>query len=126
MIIYKETPRLYLREFTPQDLGDLHRICAQPSILKWMPDWDVNFEMRKSWYQWVRDNYKSTNPKEIRIMLAIHHIADDKLIGMVGIGNKEEVDNEVEIAYFISEESTKTLLLLPISCHSMMVFHFHH
>jgi len=30
-------------------------------------------------------------------------LLNDSVIGMVGIGNKKEVDNEIEIAYFISE-----------------------
>lgn len=38
-----------------------------------------------------------------RIMLAVILKSNKQLIGMVGIGNKEEVNNEIEIAYFISE-----------------------
>ena len=37
-------------------------------------------------------------------MIAVTLKSNKQLIGMVGIGNKEEVNNEIEIAYFISEE----------------------
>ncbi|MEM5770016.1 MAG: GNAT family N-acetyltransferase, partial [Bacillota bacterium] len=37
-----------------------------------------------------------------RVMFAV--TLRGRVIGMAGIGNKEEVDNEIETAYFISEE----------------------
>ena len=37
-------------------------------------------------------------------MLAVTLKANGKLIGMVGLGNKEEINNELEIAYFISKK----------------------
>lgn len=37
-------------------------------------------------------------------MLAVALKTNGRIIGMIGIGNKEEVDNEIEIAYFISEK----------------------
>ena len=36
-------------------------------------------------------------------MFAVTLSANNEIIGMVGVGNKKEVDNEIEIAYFISE-----------------------
>ncbi|MCO1604718.1 GNAT family N-acetyltransferase, partial [Desulfosporosinus nitroreducens] len=37
-------------------------------------------------------------------MLAVTLEFNQKLVGMVGIGNKSEVNNEIEIAYFVSEK----------------------
>lgn len=61
-------------------------------------------EERKEWISWVQNNYLKATKNAARIMLAVTLKSNNQLIGMVGIGNKEEVNNEIEIAYFISEE----------------------
>lgn len=104
MGIYIETERLILREFVVNDVKELHSICSEPYILKWMPDWERTTEERKEWIGWVQNNYLKASKNIARIMLAVTLKHNNKLIGMVGIGNKEEVNNETELAYFISEE----------------------
>jgi len=69
-----------------------------------MPDWKISIEERMEWISWVEDQYAKATKNTARIMLAVTLKSDTKLIGMVGIGNKEEVNNEIEIAFFISEE----------------------
>jgi RimJ/RimL family protein N-acetyltransferase len=59
--------------------------------------------MRMSWYKWIKGMYSKSTKYDVRIMLAIELKTNNQLIGMVGIGNKEEVDNEVEVAYFVTE-----------------------
>jgi len=104
MAIYIETERLILREFTLNDVEKLHSICSQPYILKWMPDWKRTVAERKEWISWVQNNYLKATKNVARIMIAVTLKSNKQLIGMIGIGNKEEVNNEIEIAYFISEE----------------------
>lgn len=104
MSIRIETDRLILRQFEVNDAEPLHAICSQPYILKWMPDWAVSLDMRKQWIAWVNDQYDKSTKDTARVMLAVTLKDISTLIGMVGIGNKSEVDNEIEIAYFISEE----------------------
>ncbi|KUO76364.1 MAG: acetyltransferase [Clostridia bacterium BRH_c25] len=104
MSIYIETERLILRQFTIEDAEELSSICNQEYILKWMPDWEGTVEGRRSWLIWIQDQYEKANKDTARIMLAVTLKGNESLIGMVGIGNKEEVDNEIEIAYFISED----------------------
>lgn len=104
MSIYIETERLILRQFTKDDSAKLHKICNERYILKWMPDWESSVEDRERWIGWVDRQYSLSTKKSARIMLAVTLKDNGKLIGMVGIGNKKEVDNEIEIAYFISEE----------------------
>lgn len=103
MNIYIETERLILREFTLNDVEELNSICSQSYILKWMPDWKRTVEEREEWISWVQNNYLKATKNVVRIMLAVTLKSNKQLIGMVGIGNKEEVNNEIEIAYFISE-----------------------
>ncbi|MHB8074719.1 GNAT family N-acetyltransferase [Desulfosporosinus fructosivorans] len=104
MNIYVETERLILRQFTIDDAEELHAICNQLYILKWMPDWKISLEERKAWIRWIEKQYSKTTPKTVRIMLAVTLKPNTKLIGMVGVGNKSEVNNEIEIAYFVSEK----------------------
>lgn len=104
MDIFIETERLILREFKESDAEALCEICNQKYILKWMPDWEGTVEERRRWIRWVEGLYTKANNEKARIMLAVTLKESNELIGMVGIGNKEEVDNEIEIAYFISEE----------------------
>lgn len=104
MSIYIETEKLILREFTVNDVEELHSICRQPYILKWMPDWKRTVEERKEWISWVQNNYLKATKNVARIMLAVTLKSSKQLIGMIGIGNKEEVNNEIELAYFISEK----------------------
>lgn len=68
-----------------------------------MPDWEISLEERKGWIRWVEEEYLRASKNSVRIMLAITLKSNQNLIGMVGIGNKEEVNNEIEIAYFVSE-----------------------
>lgn len=98
------TERLVLREFTEADAEELHKICTQKYVLKWMPDWEMPVEELKKVIAWFQKCYANNNVVKMRIMLAVTLKEDGKMIGMVGIGPKPEVDDDVEIAYFISEE----------------------
>ncbi len=104
MSIQIKTKRLLLREFTAEDAVELQSICSQPYILKWMPDWGRTIAERREWIRWVRESYSKASADNARVMLAVTLKSDRRLIGMAGIGNKKEVNNEIEIAYFISEE----------------------
>ncbi len=104
MKILIETERLILRQFSEEDALELNEICNEKYILKWMPDWESSIEHRRKWISWVHKEYSSATKYNARIMLAVTLKSDGKIIGMVGIGNKEEVDNEIEVAYFISEK----------------------
>lgn len=96
------TERLVLREFKEDDANELHKICNQKNILKWMPDWESTVEEIKDLIVWFKNCLDDTDSN--RIMLAVTSKANDKIIGMVGVGPKKEVDNEIEIAFYISEE----------------------
>jgi RimJ/RimL family protein N-acetyltransferase len=103
MSISIETERLILRQFNLDDAVELHKICNEAYILKWMPDWQSSTDIR-SWIEWVQKQYSLATKETVRIMLAVTLKTNGSIIGMVGIGNKEEVDNEIEIAYFVSEK----------------------
>lgn len=103
-MIRVETERLILRQFNSADAEQLNKVCNEPYILKWMPDWESTVERRAKWISWVESQYDQAKKDIARVMLAVALKESGQIIGMVGIGNKEEVDNEIEIAYFISEK----------------------
>lgn len=103
MSICIETERLILRQFSVDDAVELHKICNEAYILKWMPDWEFSVEDMKGWISWADKKYSMATKETAIIVLAVTLKTNGKIIGMVGRGNKEEVDNEIEIAYFVSE-----------------------
>jgi len=95
------TSRLVLRELTVADASALRQICTQPYVLKWMPDWDMPLADMEGLLGWYVDCYQQ--PETMRIMLALTLKESGKLIGLVGTGRKPEVDDDVEIMYYIAE-----------------------
>ena len=98
-----KTARLSLRQFTEQDTDSLNKICNQEYVLKWMPDWKSSVENTQGLIRYFISQYSLANKDKARVMFAVCLQDTGDIIGMVGIGNKEEVDNEIEIAYFVSE-----------------------
>ena len=103
MKYFFETPRLKMRQFVEEDAKALTRIADSPHILKWMPDWKISLEQAERAIRYFMSRYSEADGRTARIMLAVTLAETNELIGMVGIGNKEEVDNEIEIAYFLDE-----------------------
>ena len=66
-----------------------------------MPDWRSSVEDTEELITYFISQYPLANNLTARVMFAV--VLDGAMIGMVGIGNKKEVNNEIEIAYFISE-----------------------
>lgn len=97
-----KTERLLLREFKISDAEELYKICNEMYILKWMPDWEMSLEDLKELIKWFEKCYDDLSFN--RTMLAITLEDSGDIIGMVGVGPKKEVDNEIEIAYYISEK----------------------
>lgn len=97
-----QTKRLLLRPFTVEDAPALHRISNEPYVLRWMPDWEMPEEQMQRLIRYFVSQQEKACKTEARVMLAV--TLEGRVIGMAGIGNKEEVDNEIETAYFISGE----------------------
>lgn len=95
------TKRLILRPFQVEDAPMLNKIANQDNVLKWMPDWKSSVLETEKLIKWFILQYPAANKHVARVMFAVELCGN--VIGMAGIGNKEEVNNEIEIAYFISE-----------------------
>ncbi|MDP4110316.1 MAG: GNAT family N-acetyltransferase, partial [Bacillota bacterium] len=83
------------------DASSLNAIANQPYVLKWMPDWESDMEDTTCLIQYFISQYPLADKYKARVMFAVE--LGGAVIGMVGIGNKKEVENEIEIAYFVSE-----------------------
>ena len=97
-----QTDRLKLRKFTLQDIDRIFEITREDFILKWMPDWGMSRKELTDLLNWYISCYN--DPENMRTMLAVELIETSETIGMIGCGHKAEVDDEIEMAYFISEK----------------------
>lgn len=95
------TERLVLRELRVSDAPALLAIATQPHILKFMPDWEMSLAQMEELLGWYERCYP--HPETMRIMLAITLKESGEMIGVVGSGRKPEVDDDVEIMYYVSE-----------------------
>lgn len=93
--------RLTLRPFCAGEAEALCKIANQKYVLRWMPDWESTMEDAEDVIRFFADQRPKACKTEAKIMFAME--LEGKIIGMIGIGNKEECDDEIEIAYFISE-----------------------
>lgn len=103
MDILIDTDRLLLRQLKEADAEALCAVCNQEYILKRMPDWAGTVDDIKRSIRWFESQYALADKDSARVVLAVILKEIEELIGVVGIGNKEEVENEIEIAFFISQ-----------------------
>ena len=101
MNLVLRTPRLTLRPLRIEDAPELNRIANQPHILRRMPDWQSSLEDTRQLITYLIPRYAEANRDTARVVFAV--MLGGVMIGIVGIGNKEEAGNEIELAYFISE-----------------------
>jgi ribosomal-protein-alanine N-acetyltransferase len=96
-----ETPNLIIRRFLPLDSKDVAFYSQQPNVAYWMSDMVLYNESEAlRWTNWINEKFNITEPF---IVLAIENKADGICIGVVGVHPKDEIDNEVEIFYGISD-----------------------
>lgn len=101
-----ETDKIVIRAFERKDAENLYRIVRQHDILRFMPDWSEGKDSPQSYFNYIdwqqakRDSIDVYENKRYVITLK----DTDEMIGMVGMG-LEDTLNEVEIAYFMSEEN---------------------
>ena len=99
-----ETQNIVIRGFTRKDAERFYAIAREASVYRHVPDWaDGRFHPRDYYemldgFQKQSDNTDFSNGRCYAITLQ----NDDEMIGMIGVGLKELL-NEVEIGYFMSE-----------------------
>lgn len=104
MNIIIETGNIILRKIEVNDLDIFHQIRNEPYILKWMPDWKSTKKGTENWIHALIDFYDKQNESDLWCQLAIVRKKDGAVMGIIALQSKPEVNNEIEIAYFISEK----------------------
>ena len=102
--MFFETDELIVDEISENDTKRFHEICNQKFVLRWMKDWEHNLDEVKDLINYFIMGYEIKNPYKHPFCLAIRLKDTQELIGICGFGKKEELDNEVEICYFIDEK----------------------
>ncbi len=94
------TERLLLREFTQGDFDDVHAYATEDAVVRYM-DWGPNTRddtqaALDRWFvaqaQWPRAD----------VNLAIQHLADDKVIGSIRLGVKDDATRTGDIGYSLA------------------------
>lgn len=100
-----ETASLRLRPFTREDSNSLYKLTCQREITDILPDWKMSPEQLDDFLDFVISSYDSFNPDDVRILLAVEHKADRKLIGWCGVFPNDMLEpSERELAYAISKD----------------------
>jgi RimJ/RimL family protein N-acetyltransferase len=100
-----QTDHVVIRDFERKDAGNLYRIVREKNIVRFMGDWSENRRAPEDYHRfidWMKTVGDSTDLRQNR-RYAIALPDTDEMIGMVGMGLEETV-NEVEVAYFMGEE----------------------
>jgi RimJ/RimL family protein N-acetyltransferase len=94
-----------LRTFAEQDLQELYNLTRQAEITDLLPDWNMTEEQLEGFLGFVIASYDTFDPSDVRILLAMEHKRDKRLIGWCGVfPNDLLVPAAREIAYAISKE----------------------
>ena len=101
MDFFIKTERLTLRQFQFEDAAALNAIANSEYVLTWMPDWKSDISDTENQIKWFISRYPPATKTTALVAFAVEQ--NGELIGMAGIGNKAALDNELEVAYFISE-----------------------
>ena len=101
-----ETKDLILRNVEIKDKEALHKMRNEEHILKWMPDWKSTEERTEEWIIALNNFYDKQKPGDLWCQLVIERKENSAVMGIIALQSKEEVNNETEIAYFISEKYT--------------------
>lgn len=92
-----ETARLYLRQFTPEDLDDLYRIYSDPEIMNYI----TGVRTREATETAIHTMLKRWEENNFGMWALVHKI-DRKMIGRCGLGFLDNTP-EVELGYALDK-----------------------
>ncbi|QJD85559.1 GNAT family N-acetyltransferase [Cohnella herbarum] len=94
-----------LRTFTELDYEELYDLTRQTEITDLLPDWNMTEEQLEGFLGFVIGSYDTFDPSDVRILLAMEHKRDKRLIGWCGVFPNDLLDPIArEIAYAISKD----------------------
>lgn len=97
-----ETDRLILRQFTPEDAGQVSRNSKQPIVAHYLTDMVFETEADAlGWINWINnDKFDVSIPN---IVVAVVEKSTEICVGLIGVAPKYELQNQVEILYAVSD-----------------------
>jgi len=100
-----ESESITLRPFTRNDFQALYALTRQREITDILPDWNMTEEQLTGFLGFVIASYDNFSPEDVRILLAMEHKQDRKLIGWCGVFPNDKLPSEQrEVAYAISKD----------------------
>ena len=103
--LHLDTSRLLIRNFTMDDLNDLHAIINDEEVLRYLPDDPISPDRASLMLKWIIDCYQENTPDNIiKFTCAVDHKADHKLIGWCGLGPLEFDPSVIELFYGFSTD----------------------
>ncbi len=99
--MFFETQDVRADRLTEGDAARFHALCNQPSVLRWMPDWQSTPEEAAGLLAHFLGGYDGADPARRPYVLALRTRQGGELIGVCGFGPKDELGGEVEICYFL-------------------------
>ena len=97
-----ETGRLLLRPFARRDAAAASYNSRQPSVAHFMSDMVLPTKRHaRRWIRWIEQKMDVKIPF---VLLAVELKESGRCIGLIGIGPKRELDNEIEILFEIADE----------------------
>ncbi|MEK0313360.1 GNAT family N-acetyltransferase [Cohnella sp. 56] len=100
-----EMDSVRLRPFAAEDDEALYALTRQTEITDLLPDWRMTEAQLADFLQFVIGSYAKFDPQDVRILLAVEHQADARLIGWCGVFPNDLLDPAArEVAYAISKD----------------------
>ncbi|MFC3799057.1 GNAT family N-acetyltransferase [Cohnella sp. GCM10012308] len=100
-----DTDSIRLRAFAPQDLDAMRALTMQTEITDLLPDWAMTEAQLTDFLSFIIGSYARFDPEDVRILLAIEHKDDERLIGWCGVFPNDLLDPaEREVAYAVSKD----------------------
>lgn len=100
-----QSQNITLRPFSLEDQAVLRMFTQQPEITDILPDWKMNEEQLRDFLHFVVGSYDQFNPADVRIMLAVEHNEDQRIIGWCGVFPIDMLDSsDREVAYALSKD----------------------
>jgi len=96
------TSRLILRPFAEADAGAVSHNSRQPIAARFLSDMVLDTEVdARGWINWINVKRNINAPLQV---LAVVKKDDEKVIGLVGVGPKKELDGQIEILFMIADQ----------------------
>lgn len=103
--LFIQSNRISLRPFTMEDQAELMCLIAQPEITDVLPEWKMTAEQLEGFLQFVIGSYEQFDPEDVRVLLAVVHNVDQRVIGWCGVFPNAMLDaSDREVAYAISRD----------------------